>query len=310
MGSIKIAKLLKEEKKLKFTDYPGLAQAADDFQPFKIVDVVKDPGYGYDHVRLFLIQFIDKSKSGKKIGGSQIGGNYGVCIWDTKSKEFIEEPSDLEDYNTTLDKLKSKYGLKPGNLNEVYYNKDWSITNVLTWLKEFATSKNVEAKLITKEKKPTGYGGSMTLYDFKIGNLKVVVVDDKVAGAPRLNEIRVIIGKEIPGEKWKVTGVALTSMSGGKETVIKNLESRFVAGDSTGSKPAGGEKAAAWTQEKLKKELASLQQGAKEAGDIDDAAAWDIADSWLADNPGVETAIKKYYPKVSDFKGFVANYIA
>lgn len=75
-------------------------------------------------------------------------------------------------------------------------------------------------------------------------------------------------------------------------------------------KPLNETNAATWSKQQLDKELKLLKQGAAEAGDIDDSMAWDIADGWLDDNKGVETAIKKWYPKVSDFKGFVANHIA
>ena len=70
------------------------------------------------------------------------------------------------------------------------------------------------------------------------------------------------------------------------------------------------EGAEAWSKEKLDSGLRELQAGAREAGDIDDSMAFDIADGWLSDNAGVEKAIKKWYPNVSDFSGFVANRIA
>jgi hypothetical protein len=63
-----------------------------------------------------------------------------------------------------------------------------------------------------------------------------------------------------------------------------------------------------WTKAHLDTELKELQQGAKEAGDIDDSMAFDIADGWLADNPGAPAAIKKYYG-ATDAQGFVANRI-
>jgi hypothetical protein len=68
--------------------------------------------------------------------------------------------------------------------------------------------------------------------------------------------------------------------------------------------------ASSWSKAQLDKQLKELQLGAQEAGDIDDSMAFDIADGWLADNPGAEDAIKKHYPGVSDFQGFVANWIA
>lgn len=45
-----------------------------------------------------------------------------------------------------------------------------------------------------------------------------------------------------------------------------------------------------------------------EMGGIGDADTFDITSGFITDE--IETAIKKYYPKVSDIQGFIANYIA
>ena len=77
------------------SDFQGLANIASNFNPFKILDSRRDPDFGYENVYLLLIEFED--------------GNPGLCIYDTKKEEFIEEPSDLEDYNTTPEKLYDQY---------------------------------------------------------------------------------------------------------------------------------------------------------------------------------------------------------
>jgi hypothetical protein len=79
----------------------------------------------------------------------------------------------------------------------------------------------------------------------------------------------------------------------GKETILVN-ESASASG---------------WSKAQLDKELKELSDGARDAGDIDDSMAFDIADSWISENPGVELAIKKYY-NATDAQGFVANRIA
>jgi hypothetical protein len=66
--------------------------------------------------------------------------------------------------------------------------------------------------------------------------------------------------------------------------------------------------AASWSKAQLDKELKGLAQGSRDAGDIDDSMAFDIADGWLSDNPGAEVAIKKHY-RASDAQGFIANRI-
>ena len=67
--------------------------------------------------------------------------------------------------------------------------------------------------------------------------------------------------------------------------------------------------AASWTKEKIDFELKELKQGMKEAEDLDSSMAFEIAESWINENPGVELAIQKHYPTVTDFQGFVANRI-
>jgi hypothetical protein len=66
--------------------------------------------------------------------------------------------------------------------------------------------------------------------------------------------------------------------------------------------------AASWSKAQLDKELKGLSQGVRDAGDIDDSMAFDIAYGWLSDNPGAEVAIKKHY-RASDAQGFIANRI-
>ena len=63
-----------------------------------------------------------------------------------------------------------------------------------------------------------------------------------------------------------------------------------------------------WTKAQLDKELKELSHGAQDAGDIDDSMAFDIADSWLMDNPEAKEAIRKHYG-ATDVPGFVANRI-
>ena len=63
-----------------------------------------------------------------------------------------------------------------------------------------------------------------------------------------------------------------------------------------------------WSKAQIDKELRELNMGAKDAGDIDDTMAYDIAFDWVHDNAGVDKAIMKHY-RVTDVVGFVANRI-
>jgi len=89
-------KQVKTEKSQEI-NFKGLNEAAQDFNPFEVISYLTDPGYGYYHVKLLLIKF-------KK---DQI---FGLCIYDTAKKQFIEEPSDLDDYGfESINKVYEKY---------------------------------------------------------------------------------------------------------------------------------------------------------------------------------------------------------
>ena len=79
------------------TQFDGLEQAMQAFNPFNVLDFRRDPDWGYEHVKLLLIQFTDD-------------GALGLAVYDTKAKEFIEEPGSLEDFGLTPEKVSKKYG--------------------------------------------------------------------------------------------------------------------------------------------------------------------------------------------------------
>ena len=95
---------LKSHEVKESVSLPGLDDAMKEFDPFTIVGSRRDPGYGYDHVSLLLIKFTS--------------GEYGLAIYDSDKREFIEEPATLSDYDTTLERVCAKYGFDINNLTE------------------------------------------------------------------------------------------------------------------------------------------------------------------------------------------------
>lgn len=79
------------------TQFDGLEEAMQAFNPFNVLDFRRDPDWGYEHVKLLLIQFKDDLA-------------FGLAVYDTKAKEFIEEPGSLEDYCLTPEKVAKKFG--------------------------------------------------------------------------------------------------------------------------------------------------------------------------------------------------------
>jgi len=86
----------KQEIEREFgNQYAGFKDAREGFEPFVIKAWMRDPGYGYQYVLLFLIKFDF--------------GPYGLCIYDYEKEEFVEEPGTLDDYGLTYEEVMMKY---------------------------------------------------------------------------------------------------------------------------------------------------------------------------------------------------------
>lgn len=73
--------------------FKGLVEKAKGFSPFTIVKSRADKYV--DNVWLLLIKFED--------------GELGLCIYNTEEEYFIEEPGNLEQYETTEQEILDRY---------------------------------------------------------------------------------------------------------------------------------------------------------------------------------------------------------
>ena len=109
-------------------------------------------------------------------------------------------------------------------LEEVYYNKPWSIANIKKWLETYAKDKNIPLKAVGTKK-----GGGMsdvTMYFYKLGDRDIVLKHVKVPGAPRLNDVDVYVGK-MEGTMINYKdgrGGTMSSMGGDEDGFIKLLD--------------------------------------------------------------------------------------
>lgn len=83
-----IKRIVKKETSKLIKEFSG--------QEVKFIGYRSDPQVMY----VYLVVFEWKNKK------------TGMCIINLKSKKFIEEPADIEDYGFTLEKLQSKYSLQ------------------------------------------------------------------------------------------------------------------------------------------------------------------------------------------------------
>jgi hypothetical protein len=195
--------------------------------------------------------------------------------------------------------------MKHIKLFEQFLNEGYGVQAIDNSLKAYAESNDLIFKKVNAETKKGSYGSNTTFTVYQLGSKFIVVKNEKVAGAPRFNSVKVFIT-----ETSTLDGKALASSEPYDEYELKAFLGKH---DFKGDTEVESTKdtAAGWSKEKLTKELKELKAGYKDADDLSgDDAAFDIADGWIYDNPGVDVAIKKHFSGVSDIQGFVANWIA
>ena len=196
--------------------------------------------------------------------------------------------------------------MKHIKLFEQFVNEAYGVQAIDKSLKAYSEANSLIFKKVDAITKPGSYGSNTTFTIYQLGSKFIVVKYEKVAGAPRFNSVKVFIT-----ESSTLDGKAIASSEPYGESELNSFLGKH---DFKGGKEVESTKdtAAAWTKDKLDKELKELKAGFKDADDMSgDDAAFDIADGWIFDNPGVDVAIKKHYgSKVTDTQGFVANWIA
>ena len=162
-------------------------------------------------------------------------------------------------------------------------------------LEAWAKNAGVNFKKLSSKKKPADYGGSTSDTFYQIGDKYILVRYTTVPGAPRLNELKMWIldkpdtsAKNLAGFSW------INDFSNIKVNLDKIVKSK-------------GKEATAWNKVSVEKLLKDLQKDRKYRN-MNDAEAFDVANSILDDNEGLEKAIQQIY-KVRDVQGWLANKI-
>ena len=117
-------------------------------------------------------------------------------------------------------------------MTETYYNPEWKLSSIQGWIKTYAKNKGLSLNLVKQVDKKTDTGRSFagsksktTFYIYDIGDKHgIVIKDDKVAGAPELSEIDVIIGLKgsTPGALSK--SHSISSGDGSNQELTKLLD--------------------------------------------------------------------------------------
>ena len=111
-------------------------------------------------------------------------------------------------------------------LKETHYNPEWKLTSVQSWLEKYAKDRQLNLKLIHKANKNSLIGKQTktnTYYVYDIGDkYGIVIRNEKVPGAPRLNELYVIAGPK--GSTLGSLIGASTLTDGSEQDLIKLLD--------------------------------------------------------------------------------------
>jgi hypothetical protein len=113
-------------------------------------------------------------------------------------------------------------------LKESYYNPAWKLTSIQSWIQGYADKNKLPFKLLKKVNKQD-LGSKITYYVYDIGDIYgLILKDTKVAGAPRLSGIDVIVGTK--GSTLGSLSKALTqSESEGDEKALYDLLDKVIA---------------------------------------------------------------------------------
>ena len=102
-------------------------------------------------------------------------------------------------------------------IKETYYNPEWKLTSVQSSLEKYAKDKQLNLKLIHKTNKNSPIGThtkTNTYYVYDIGDkYGIVVRNEKVPGAPRLDQLYVYLGARGSGLGSLVNATTLTDSS-------------------------------------------------------------------------------------------------
>ena len=131
-----------------------------------------------------------------------------------------------EDVTKTNTKELARLEDKQKGINEA--KEEWAIKNIEALIIDYAAGNNLNFFPVGKKQYPKPYGAKTTVYMYKLKDKDLVIVDDKVANAPRLNDFRVIIGTLEPGSTVVKNSSSVSKFgSYGTEDIIKMLDKIF-----------------------------------------------------------------------------------
>jgi|DEB19_MinimDraft_3_1074340.scaffolds.fasta_scaffold08485_2 hypothetical protein len=159
-------------------------------------------------------------KDGRKLQISKKHIAGGQRVYQAILQAFSDQRTEIT--NKIVGAMASMMG---GSLKETYYNPEWKLTSIQDWIETYAMNNRLNFKLLKKVDKKSGTGSKTTFYVYDIGDKHgIVIKDDKVAGAPRLSEIDVIIGLKGSALGSLSKSYTMSGSGGSQQELIKLLD--------------------------------------------------------------------------------------
>jgi len=172
-------------------------------------------------------------------------------------------------------------------------NEGYGVQKLAADLDAWAKKEGVNFKKVSSEKKPGNYGATVTNTFYQIGDKFCLVRTETVAGAPRLNQLMFHVTDKPDMAAKSLAGSNYVGDFGDITDVLEK------------AKIVGGKEMETWNKAKVEKFVKDLGRD-KKYNKFSDDQAFEMAQSVLDDNAGLETAIKNIY-KVRDAAGWLAN---
>jgi hypothetical protein len=184
--------------------------------------------------------------------------------------------------------IKLKSLLKEALLKEAY-----GVNKLAADLEAWAKKEGVNFKKVSSEKKPGNYGSTVTNTFYQIGDKFCLVRTETVTGAPRLNQLIFHITDKPDMTAKSLGGSNYVSDFSDITSILKKANI------------VGGKEVTHWDKNKIEKFVKDLGRD-KKYNKFNDDQAFEMAQSILDDNEGLEKGIKTNY-RVTDAAGWLAD---
>jgi hypothetical protein len=174
-------------------------------------------------------------------------------------------------------------------LKEIY-----GMTKLSADLESWAVKNGLNFKKVSSEKKPGQYGSSISNNFYQIGDKFALIRYETVTGAPRLNQLRFFV-LDAPNTQAKVlSGINYVEDFSEIQQALEKV-----------SLKGGAKTQKTWTKGEINSLIRDLVSD-KRYNKFTDDQAFEMAQSILADQSGLEDAIKNAYG-VTDAVGWLAD---